>query len=85
MCLVVGATASPAAIRDISARGAFLETGLRPALGTMIELRHPEAGSISGEVSSLARDGIGISFALNSRAVAFALAAIAGDMSRPAA
>lgn len=85
MCLVVGASASPAAIRDISARGAFLETHQRPALGTSIELRHPEAGTIHGEVTTLARDGIGISFALNARAVAFALAAIAGDMCRPAA
>ena len=84
MCLVVGASASPAAIRDISARGAFLETNQRPALGTAIELRHPEAGTIMGEVTTLSLDGIGISFVLNARAVAFALAAIAGDMSRPA-
>jgi hypothetical protein len=84
MCLVVGASASPAGIRDISGRGAFLETHQRPPLGTSIELRHPEAGSIRGEVSSLGRDGIGISFVLNSRAIAFALATIAADMSRPA-
>lgn len=85
MCLVVGATAAPAAIRDICARGAFLETNQRPPLGTALELRHPEAGSIRGRVSALAADGISIAFNLDSRAVAFALAAIAADMSRPGA
>lgn len=85
MCLLVAASAAPAAIRDISGRGAFLETSQRPPLGTTVELRHPEAGTIQAEVSALARDGIGIAFPLNARSVAFAVAAIAGDMSRPAA
>ncbi len=84
MCLLLGATAAPAAIRDVSARGAFLETNQRPPLGSRIELRHPVAGAITGEVSALAADGIAISFPVNGRAVAFALAAIAADMSRPA-
>jgi hypothetical protein len=85
MCLLLGATAAPAAIREVSARGAFLETNQRPPLGSWIELRHPVAGAITGEVSALAGDGIAISFTVNGRAVAFALAAIAADMSRPAA
>jgi hypothetical protein len=85
MCTLVGATAAPAAIRDISARGAFLETNQRPALGAPVELRHPVAGTINGQVSALAADGIAINFPVNGRAVAFALAAIAADMSRPAA
>ncbi len=85
MCLLLGATAAPAAIRDVSARGAFLETNQRPPLGSSVELRHPVAGPIRGEVSALAADGIAISFPVNGRAVAFALAAIAADMSRPAA
>lgn len=85
MCTLVGAAAAPAAIRNISARGAFLETNQRPALGTPVELRHPVAGTISAQVSALAADGIAIAFAVNGRAVAFALAAIAADMSRPAA
>ena len=85
MCTLVGATAAPAAIRDISARGAFLETNQRPALGTSVELRHPVAGAINAQVGALATDGIGIVFPVNGRAVAFALAAIAADMSRPAA
>jgi hypothetical protein len=84
MCLLLGDTPAPAAIREISARGAFLETNGRPPLGSRIELRHPVAGSITGQVSALAADGIGIAFAADARAVAFALAAIAADMSRPA-
>lgn len=85
MCLLIAATPAPAAIRDISARGAFLETNQRPALGSRIELRHPVAGAIGGEVTALAVDGIAIAFTVNGRSVAFAMAAIAADMSRPAA
>ena len=85
MCvLVAGAAPAPAAIRDISARGAFLETNQRLPLGSRVELCHPDAGSIVGEVSALAGDGIGVAFACDARAVAFALAAIASEMSRPA-
>lgn len=84
MCVLVAGTApAPAAIRDISARGAFLETNQRLPLGSGVELRHPEAGTIAGEVSAVARDGIEVAFACDAKAVAFALAAIASDMSRP--
>ena len=86
MCVLVAGTAAPvpAAIRDISARGAFLETNQRLPLCSRVELRHPEAGTIEAEVSAIARDGIGVAFACDAKAVAFALAAIASDMSRPA-
>lgn len=87
MCVLIADTAAPAptAIRDISARGAFLETNQRLPLGSRVELRHPDAGTISAEVSGIAKDGIGVAFACDATAVAFALAAIASDMSRPAA
>ena len=86
MCALVasGAASVPATIRDVSARGAFLETNQRLPLGSQVELRHPEAGTIAGEVKSLTLDGMSIAFGCDTRAVAFALAAIASDMSRPA-
>lgn len=74
----------PAALRDVSANGAFIETCARPALGSGVELHHPEAGAIAGTVGSLTREGIGIRFTCDESAVAFAMAAIAADMSRPA-
>src|SRR3954452_5300696 len=83
MCVLLAEQPAPAALREISAAGAFLETNARPALGTSVELRHPEAGSIVGEVRLLADDGVGIGFECGERSVAFALAAIAADMSRP--
>ncbi|HEY5711445.1 MAG TPA: PilZ domain-containing protein [Allosphingosinicella sp.] len=85
MCVLICEHPSPAALRDVSAAGAFLETNARPPLGSQVELHHPEAGAISGEVRSLADDGIGIRFICGEHSVAFALAAIASDMSRPAA
>ena len=87
MCVLVAggaAPAAPAALREISATGAFLETGVRPGLGDQVELRHPDAGTITGRVRALAEDGIAIAFACGEASVAFALAAIAADMSKPA-
>src|SRR6185295_3502174 len=83
MCVLIADTPAPAALRTVSAGGAFLEPNARPALGASVELRHPDAGSLIGDVRSLAEDGVGISFTFGERSVAFALAAIAADMSRP--
>jgi hypothetical protein len=85
MCVLIGDSPAPAALRHVSATGAFLETNARPALGCSVELHHPDAGAIAGTVRSVAPDGIGIDFDCGERSVAFALAAIAADMSRPAA
>lgn len=85
MCVLIDERPSPAALRHVSATGAFLETNARPELGKLIELHHPEAGAIAGIVRSFAHDGVTISFQCSERSVGFALAAIAADMSRPAA
>lgn len=85
MCVLIAGQPAPAALREITAAGAFLETNARPPLGASVELHHPDAGAILGEVRSLAHDGIGIAFECGGRSVAFALAAIAADMSRPPA
>ena len=84
MCMLVAGAAAPAALREISATGAFLETSARPRLGTRVELRHPEAGTIEAWVEAIADDGIALAFPGTERAVAFALAAIAADMTKPA-
>ena len=85
MCVLIAGAPAPAALREISATGAFLETNARPALGAGIELHHPEAGVIAGTVHALASDGIRIGFDCGEASVAFALAAISADMSRPEA
>jgi hypothetical protein len=82
MCLLAGPQPAPAALRSVSASGAFLETNARPALGTQVTLAHPEAGSIIGEVSAFAEDGVALRFVEGEASVAFALAAITSDMSR---
>jgi len=84
MCVLIADLPVPAALRDISAAGAFLETNARPALGSAVELLHPEAGTIEATVRSLADDGIAIAFECGEQSVAFALAAITADMSRSA-
>lgn len=83
MCVLVADRAAPAALREVSAAGAFLETNLRPPIGAQVELRHPDAGPIEGRVRAVSAEGIAIDFAAGEASVAFALAAIAADMSRP--
>lgn len=85
MCVLVADTAAPAALRTVSATGAFLETNAKPEVGSRVELRHPEAGAIEAEVRALSEEGVTIGFSYGERSVAFALAAIAADMSRPSA
>lgn len=84
LCLLLGAGDAPGALRRIDATGAFVETNLRPALGEMLELKHPDAGRIPATVAGVAPDGIALRFDYGARSVAFALSAIAADMSRPA-
>ncbi|HEX8379180.1 MAG TPA: PilZ domain-containing protein [Allosphingosinicella sp.] len=83
MCILIAEAPAPAALRSVSASGAFLETNARPALGDRVELRHPEAGAIRATVRSLAPDGVELGFVFGEDSVAFALAAIAADMTRP--
>ena len=84
MCVLIADLPCPAALREISAAGAFLETNVRPPLGSAVELHHPEAGTIAAIVRSLADDGIAVGFECGEQSVAFALAAITADMSGPA-
>jgi hypothetical protein len=85
MCVLIHELPVPAALRDVSATGAYLETNARPPLGTEVELHHPEAGAISGIVRAVSTGGVQIAFRCCEQSVAFALAAITADMSRPAA
>ena len=84
MCLLIGDRPAPAALSEVSAAGAFLETHANLRLGDRVELRHPEAGAIHAEIGSVTPDGVGIRFDFGEASVAFALAAIAADMSQPA-
>jgi hypothetical protein len=83
MCVLIADHPAPAALRDICATGAFIETTLRPPLGSRVELRHPEAGAIEARVSTVTEGGVGLTFARCEESVAFALAAVAADMSQP--
>lgn len=70
------------ALRDISGGGARLDIDNPPSLGSRVELRHPHAGTISALVSEIGEGGIRISFDRQENAIAFALGAIAADMTR---
>lgn len=85
MCVLIAELPVPAALRHVSATGAFLETSARPAIGSAVELHHPDAGAIPATVSAVASDGISIGFQCGEMSVAFALAANFSDMTRASA
>lgn len=82
MCILIADAPAPAALREVSGAGAFLETNARPPLGSIVGLHHPEAGGISGRVTELALDGVRLAFDSGEPAIAFALGAVAADMTR---
>lgn len=82
MCLLISDAPAPAALREISGHGAFLETNARPPIGSNVRFHHPEAGAIEARVAGFASDGISLAFAGDSGSVAFALTAITTDMTR---
>jgi len=71
---------SPATLREVSGAGAAIGTPARPPIGGIVELHHPEAGMIRGEVVGFDAEGLRIAFDRSSPSVAFALTAIAADM-----
>ncbi len=83
MCVLVADAPAPAALRAIDGTGAVIETILKPELGAAVSLRHPDAGEIAARVTAIACDSVTIGFEVGAPSVAFAIAAIAADMSRP--
>lgn len=82
LCLLVAETPVPAGLREISGRGAFVETNARPPLNATVRFVHPEAGTIHARVEAVASDGIRLAFAADSHAMGFALAATVADMAQ---
>ena len=82
--LVIGDENYHAALRDISGSGARLECSPMAAIGSPVKLHHPHAGAIDATVSAVIDGGLQIAFDGREAAIAFALGAIAADMSRPA-
>lgn len=80
--LAHGGTEISVALRGIDGRGAQIDIDEAPRLGSRVELRHPEAGSIGAVVNEIGRGTMRIGFDGSEHALAFALRAIASDMTR---
>ncbi len=83
-CVLIVDRPVPASLCKVSGVGAEVETSARPPLGHAIELHHPEAGAIRGAVAGHIPGGLALAFDRGASSVAFALAVITADMSRPA-
>jgi hypothetical protein len=82
MCILVADTPLPAALREISGRGAYVETRRALPLGRTVALHHPEAGTIPARVVGCETGGLRLAVVEGVGATAFALAAITADMTR---
>lgn len=80
MCVLSGDRPAPAALVEISGRGATIRSNLVPDQGSSVSLRHPVSGEIAAQVSAIREDGIELVFEAGEESVAFALGAIAADM-----
>lgn len=83
MCILLcGGIPAPAALEAISGRGARVRSSARPETGDTILLQHPAAGRIEGRVEAVGPAALELVFAGDEPAVAFALRALAADMTR---
>ena len=84
LCVLLGPVDVPASMRTVTGSAILLDTPARPPIGEAVTLRHPHAGTVTGQVEAHHADGIALRLGGTERDVAFAVAAIAADMSRPA-
>lgn len=69
-----------ASLRDVSAAGAFVETGHALHIDEQVVLSHPLAGAIRARVVRVGRDGAALRFAVGEDAATFALASLCAGM-----
>jgi hypothetical protein len=79
-CVMVTDRPNIAWLFGLSGNRATLETGARPAIGTRVELHHPEAGVIAANVVERLKNGVAIAFNAGDRAIAFTLSTLARDL-----
>ncbi len=82
MCVLHADGPAPAALDSVSGRGATVRSNIAARCGARVTLVHPSAGEIAAEVHAISESGIELSFAGDEQSVAFALTAIASDMTR---
>lgn len=82
-CLIYDEVVHSAALIEVSGRGALIETGANLTIATEVTLSHPDAGEIRGVVDAITVRGVQLAFHMSEASVAFAVAAIASDMSDP--
>lgn len=80
LCVLLADRPMPAAIRQVSGAGAWIEVTARLDAGARVALRHPQAGTVLGTVIGQDRTGHQLAFDRSEASVAFALAVIASDM-----
>jgi len=73
-----------AALRDVSAAGAFIETDHVFHIDEPVILSHPLAGTIRARVVRVGRDGAALRFTAGEDAATFALASLCAGMTSAA-
>lgn len=76
LCVLMGESPRLAALKEIAGNRAVLEAQPAPAIGSVVELHHPEGGVLTGNVVDVVRNGVRIAFNMGDRATRFAVNAI---------
>ena len=80
MCIVEAGRPIPVALDHISGRSLHIHSNSPLMIGEKVTLNHPVAGAISGEIAARGNCGVEVRLAGDESAIAFALSAIAADM-----
>jgi hypothetical protein len=76
-CIMVAERPAIAWLSRLAGNTAILRTDARPMIGSRIELHHPAAGMIAGNVVERLKNGVAIAFNAGDRAIAFSIARLA--------
>jgi hypothetical protein len=79
-CILLSNAPRLAFVANVAGNRAILETECPPAIGSRVELHHPVAGVIVGNVVETLAKGVAVAFNAGDRAIAFALNTLARDI-----
>ncbi len=81
-CILMAKQPIAAALKSVRGNRAVLDTMTPIAVGTRVELLHPEAGLIPANVVSAIGSRVSIAFNAGNRGLTFAIQALSGAASR---
>jgi hypothetical protein len=76
-CIMLAERPAIAWLSRLTGNTAIVRTDAKPLIGSRIELHHPAAGMITGNVVERLKNGVAIAFNAGDRAITFSIARLA--------